>query len=117
MREEISAEQDVPAVLQAEDAFDERERSLHHRAVVAVVWGKQLPEGAFPVPREIVQRRVPDHALEHCIQLAAVVVQRERADDQEKRAHERQRPMGGVQPPERRRDAHADTFMAGRPRV
>ena len=112
MREEVPAEKDVTAVLQADDAFQQKdERRLEGRAVVPVRGNEQLPEGALAVSREVVQRHVPDHALGLRVHPGAVVFERECAGEQEERAHERERPMGSSPSAERKCDAHADTFM------
>ncbi len=115
VREDVPAEKDVRLVAQAEDVFeDESERRLEGCAVVAAFGIVQLPEGALAVPCEVVQRRVPDHALGPRVRPNAVVVEHERANEQGERAHERQWPVGGEQSADRRGGAHADTFMAAR---
>ena len=95
VREQMPDEVEVPAVIQTGDAFEERERRLERDAVVAVGGVTQLLEGALAVPREVVQRGVPDRALVRLVRPDAVVVQRERGRQREEHAHERQRPVGG----------------------
>ena len=109
VREEMPAEQDAPTVLQADDAFEqEHERRLEGHAVVAVRTG-QMVEGALAVSREVIERRLPDLALEPRVRRNAVVVQHNRGHKQEERAHGLQRPVGDDQATEGRRDAHAGT--------
>ena len=88
-----AVEAPVP-VFQAEDALGENERSLEDCPVVAVGGIVQLLEGALAIPREVVERRVSDRALRLYVHPGGdVVVERERAREQEERACGHERPV------------------------
>ena len=114
MDEQVPAKQEIPVVAQVEDALDQHERRLEGRAVEAAGIILHPVENPLAIPREVVERRLPDPALRRPIQAQVVIVKRERARDQEGSARDGGHPVGADRLTERSWEAQRNPPWEGK---